>query len=120
MQTDKLVNIILYVISGLCFTVILASWVGYVKFMSISPSFVIMQVDGNPANYYGEVVIKNHGHCQLNNAIAWPRDSIISDGERLIFKLNKNTAFAPISINYKCEFMIFEKTGNQMVYAIIE
>lgn len=120
MQIDRLTSIILYIISGLCFAVLLASWVGYVKFMNLTPSFVIVQITEKTDNYYGEVIIRSHDTCQLENATSWPRNSILTDGQRLIFKLDKNTTLIPISINYNCEFMIFKKNGNQMVYAIIE
>jgi hypothetical protein len=89
--------------------------------MNITPTFTIVQNTESFDGLHGEVLIKNNDYCTLINAISWPRNGIVLNNSQLLVSPTPNeNSMIPISINYKCEFMIFKKSGNQMVYAIIE
>ncbi len=111
----KTANLLSYVISGLCFSLIVSVWVGYVKFLDLNPSVNIIMNDVPNDNHYAEVVINNE-HCHLESTVAWPRNSTFSKDGRLFFD-NSDGATIPIYVNYICEFVFFKKYGNQMIYA---
>lgn len=111
-------NIILYIISGICFSAIITSWVGYIKFMNITPKFEIVEVTDSFVDLHGEVIIENNDYCEFVSAVSWPRESAVTTGSRLFFKAIPNDlAMIPIFVNYECNYVIFKKSGNQLIYA---
>jgi len=111
----KTFNLLSYVISGLCFSIIVSIWIGYVKFLDLNPSVNVVMNNTPDNSAYGEVVINNE-HCYLENTVSWPRNSVFSKDGRLFFN-NTEVTTIPIFVNYKCEFVFFKKYGNQMIYA---
>jgi len=114
------INTILYVISGLCFSIILSSWIGNLKFMNTVSTPVSVQVTSSTDIQYTTMTVVHHQYCQVNSVVSWYDGNIITDKQQLIFKIDNNTEVVPVMVNYQCKFMIFKKNGIRMIYAIIE
>lgn len=110
-----------FIVSSICFSILISMGIGYIKFLNMEPGFATITVIENQRGPIGELKLNNNEHCFLNYKLEWPSHNIPNDTGRYIFRMESVTSnYIPIAINYTCEFMFFQKTGSQLVYATIE
>ncbi len=114
-------KLIPFVVSGICFSILVSAGIGYVKFLNMEPGFARITVVENLRGHIGELKLENNEYCYLNYSVEWPSKNIPNDSNRYIFRMDSvKSSYIPIAVTYTCEFMFFQKTGSQLVYATIE
>ena len=114
------INNIPYIISGLCFSLIIALGAGYIKFLSIDPGAVTVDLIQHDSKIYAELVVENNNVCRILTNYSYPRIEYANVNGKTMFPIESaNLNFIPIAIKYECSFLLFHKAGTEMVYAQI-
>ena len=116
----KAIHNLPYIISGLCFSLIIAVGAGYIKFLLMSPGDVNINISYYESKHYAELVLENNEICDVTIDYPYlnPKYTILDNKIILPIESN-NTIFVPVSVKYECKFLAFHKAGNEMIYAQI-
>ena len=114
------INNIPYIISGFCFSLIIALGAGYIKFLSLDPGAVTVDLIQHNSKIYAELVVENNELCQVVTDYSYSRIDYIKVNGKTMFPIeSRNLNFIPITIKYECNFLVFHKMGSNMFYAEI-
>lgn len=107
-----------YIISGICFALIIAIGAGYVKFLDIHPGAVTVNIIQYDSKNYAELVLEKHQLCHILADYPYSRVNYSIINNKVIMPIESaHTIFVPLSIKYECKFLVFHKIGTEMVYA---
>lgn len=116
----KAISNLSYIISGLCFALIIAIGAGYVKFMSLEPGAVTVNIVQHDSKNYAELVLEKNQVCSILVDYPYSRIDYVEQNSRVMMPIEStNIIFIPLSIKYDCKFLVFHKVGTKMVYAQI-
>lgn len=116
----KAINRLSYIISGICFSIILVIGAGYIKFMSLEPSEVTVNIIQYDSKNYAELKLEQHQMCNVLVDYPYSRmDYFIANNKIVLPIESTHTTFVPLTVKYECKFLLFHKIGNEVVYAQI-
>jgi hypothetical protein len=114
----KVIVNISYVISGLCFILLIAVGAGHVKFMGIHPGAVTVNVVELNSKNYAELILEKSHMCRILVDYPYSRINYIIENDRVMMPIEtRSPTFIPMTIKYECRFLVFHKIGTEMVYA---
>ena len=110
-----------YIISGLCFVLLVAFGAGHVKFMSIHPGAVTVNVVELNSKNYAELILEKNNMCRILVDFPYSRIDYVIEDDRIMMPIeSKDPTFIPMTIKYECRFLVFHKIGTEMVYAQVK
>ncbi len=114
----RMIANISYVISGLCFVLLIAVGAGHVKFMAIHPGAVTVNIIQYNSKNYAELVLERNHLCRVLIDLPYSRINYVIANDRVMMPIEtRDPTFIPMAIKYECSFLVFHKIGTQMVYA---
>ena len=114
----RAISNITYIISGLCFVLLMAVGAGYVKFMSLQPGAVTVNIIQYDSKNYAELMLDKSHLCRILVDYPYSRINYVVANDKVMMPVEStHTIFIPLSIKYECKFLVFHKIGTQMVYA---
>ena len=116
----KAINSLTYIISAICFSVILVIGAGYIKFMSLQPGSVTVNIIQNDSKDYAEIVLEKNNMCDILVDYPYSRINYFMSNDKIILPIDSpHTTFVPVSVKYECKFLVFHKIGNELMFAQI-
>lgn len=116
----RAISNISYIISGICFALIIAIGAGYIKFLDIQPSKVSVDIIQYDSKDYAKLVLKEHQLCNILVDYPYSKMNYFVSNNKIVLPIEStHTTFIPLSVKYDCKFLVFHKMGNQVVYAQI-
>lgn len=114
----RAISKITYIISGLCFVLLMAVGAGYIKFMSLQPGAVTVNIIQYDSKNYAELMLDKNHLCRILVDYPYSRIHYIVTNDKVIMPIDStHTIFIPLSFKYECRFLVFHKIGTEMIYA---
>ena len=116
----KAISNITYILSCISVVLLIAVGAGYVKFMSLRPGTVTVNIIQYDSKDYAEILLNQNNTCRVLVDYPYSKMNYFMSNNKITLPVESpHTTFVPVSVKYECKFLVFHKIGNELMFAQI-